>query len=165
MLRKYATDKDGQKVEKLTLKESIRLFGKALKISVVARGSLSVLISLIGFGMAFLPMLISLAVRRFSDEVQALFGKGNAVIASAVGVFVILSVLYIVQLCWNSLRSYFESRDTYKIQMYMRERILRCSCDVKYKYIDNYDKFRERISFITTTAGERVADSMGMTIT
>jgi ABC-type multidrug transport system fused ATPase/permease subunit len=165
MLRKYATDKDSQKEQKLTLKESIRLFGKALKISVAARGSLSVLISLIGFGMAFLPMLTSLAVRRFSDEVQALFGKGNAVIASAVGVFVILSVLYIVQLCWNSLRSYFESRDTYKIQMYMRERILRCSCDVKYKYIDNYDKFRERISFITTTAGERVADSMGMTIT
>jgi ABC-type multidrug transport system fused ATPase/permease subunit len=165
MLRKYAEDKNGQKERKLTFAESARLFGKALKVSIAARGSLSIVISLIGFAMAFLPMLIALAVRRFSDEVQAIFGKGTAFIASAAGVFIILSVLYIVQLLWNSLKSYFEARDAYKIQMFMRERILRCSCDVKYKYIDNYDKFRERISFVTTTAGERVANSVGMTIT
>ena len=162
MIRTYAAGKDGE--TKLTLAESIRLFKKALGVSIKARGAVSVIVSLIGFLMAFLPMLTSLAVRRLSDEVQVLYGKENAVLASAIGVFAVLSVLYIVQLIWNSLRGYFETRDAYNIQMYMRERILRCSCDVKYKYIDNYDDFRKRIGFITTTAGSRVADSIGKTI-
>ena len=149
---------------KLTFAESIKLFGKALKISIKARGAVSIIVSLIGFAMAFLPMLISLAVRRFSDEVQAVFGKGSEALAAAIGVFVVLSALYIVQLVWKSLRAYFETRDGYKIQMFMRERVLRCTCDVEYKYIDNFDDFRQRINFITTNAGQRVAGSMGATI-
>jgi ABC-type multidrug transport system fused ATPase/permease subunit len=149
---------------KLSFAESLRIFGKALKISIKAKGALSILVSLLGFAMAFLPMLISLAVRRFSNEVQALYGKGEAAIASVIGVFVILSVLYIVQLLWNSLRSAFETRDSIKIQMFMKERTLRCTCDVKYKYVENYDDFRKRINFVSTDAGERVANSIGKTI-
>lgn len=149
---------------KLSLAESLRIFGKALKVSVKAKGAMSVLVSMVGFGMAFLPMLISLAVRRFSNEVQSLYGKGDAAIASVIGVFVILSALYIVQLLWNSLRSAYETRDSIKIQMFMKERTLRCTCDVKYKYVENYDDFRKRINFVSTDAGERVANSIGKTI-
>ena len=149
---------------KLTVAESFRLFGKALKISVKARGTLSIIVNLIGFPMAFLPMLISLAIRRFSDEVQQVFGEGSEMLSAALGVFAVLSVFYIVQLAWKSIQSYFETRDGYSIQMFMRERILRSTCDVEYKYIDNYDDYRQRISFISTDAGQRVAGSMGATI-
>jgi ABC-type bacteriocin/lantibiotic exporter with double-glycine peptidase domain len=149
---------------KLTFKESVKIFGKALKISLKARSVPSIIVSLVGFAMAFLPMLISLAVRRFSDEVQVLFGDGNATVASAVGVFLILSAMYIIQLLWGSLRSYFETHDAIRIQMFMKERILRCTCDVKYKYIENYDDFRQRINFVSTEAGERVANSIGTII-
>ena len=164
VMRKLSASESGAE-KKLTVAESARLFGKALKVSVKARGAASVIISLAGFAMAFLPMLISLAIREFSNEVQTLFGNGGATMAAAIGAFAMLSALYVAQLLWNSLRSYFETRDSYKIQRYMRERILRCTCDVKYKYIDNHDKFRERISFVGTSAGERVANSMGTTIT
>jgi ABC-type multidrug transport system fused ATPase/permease subunit len=149
---------------KLSFAESLKIFGKALKISVKAKGAGSILVSVLGFAMAFLPMLISLAVRQFSNEVQLLYGKGDAAIASVIGVFVILSALYIVQLLWNSLRSVFETRDAIKIQMFMKERTLRCTCDVKYKYVENYDDFRKRINFVSTDAGERVANSIGKTI-
>jgi ABC-type multidrug transport system fused ATPase/permease subunit len=157
--------KGASEYKKLTLAESFRLFYKALKLSIKARGLTSVLVSLVGFAMAFLPMLISVWIRQLSDEIQSLFGKGTAVIASAVGVFAILSALYIMQLLWTSLRTFFEVRDADKIKMFMKERILRTSCDVKFKYIDNYDKFRHRIGFINTAAAQQVADSMGATIT
>ena len=56
-------------------------------------------------------MLVSLAVRSFSDAVQQLYGQGEAAVVSVLGVFAILSALYIVQLIWGSLSSYFEQRD------------------------------------------------------
>ncbi len=149
---------------KLTFAQSVKIFSKALKISIKARSTASIIVSLVGFAMAFLPMLISLAVRRFSDEVQMLFGKGDAAIASVIGVFIILSALYVIQLLWNALRSNFETLDAVNIQKFMKERILRCTCDVKYKYIENYDDFRQRINFVGTDAGRRVANSMGTTI-
>ncbi len=151
------------KKERLTLSQSIKTFGKALKVSVKARGPLSIIVSLIGFVMAFLPMLIALAVQRFSNEVQALYGSNGAA-ANVIGVFMLLSAMYILQLLWNSLRSYFETRDAVKIKQFMKERILRCACDVKYKYIENYDEFKQRINFAGAEAGERVASSMGTTI-
>jgi ABC-type multidrug transport system fused ATPase/permease subunit len=150
--------------QKLTFAESVKIFGKALKVSVKARGIGSLIVSVLGFAMAFLPMLTSVAVRQFSDEIQTLYGSGEAAIVSVIGVFVILSALYIVQLLWNSLSSYFESRNAIKIRQFMKERIMRCTCDVKYKYIENYDDFKQRINFVGTDAGERVANSVGTTI-
>ncbi|MDR0936955.1 MAG: ABC transporter ATP-binding protein/permease [Oscillospiraceae bacterium] len=150
--------------QKLNFTESVKIFGKALKVSIKARGATSIIVSLLGFAMAFLPMLISLSVRKFSDEVQNLYGRSEALVANVIGVFVILSVLYIVQLLWNSLNSYFENRNAIKIRQFMKERIMRCTCDVKYKYIENYDDFKQRINFVGTDAGERVANSVGTTI-
>ena len=161
--RKLATNKTKPE-EKITFAESAKIFGKAIKVSVEARGTTSIAVSLVGFAMAFLPMLTSVLVRRFSNEVQALAGKGSSALAIAVRVFVMLSALYIVQLVWNSVKGYFETRDAEKVQQFMKERVLRCSCDVQLKYVDNYDSFRERIDFVNSSSGERVANSVGMSI-
>ncbi len=110
--------------KRLSFPEAVKYFGKALKVSIRARGVASLVLSLIGFAVAFLPVLISLAVRRFSDAVQQLYGQGEAAVVSVLGIFIILSALYIVQLIWGSLSSYFEQRDQYKIQMFMEERVL-----------------------------------------
>jgi len=150
--------------KKLTLAESVKIFMKSLKISLKVRGMGSILVSIFGFAMAFLPMLIAVYVRNFSNEIQNAFGRGDAYIAPVVGVFAVLSVMYIMQMLWNSLNSYFEMRNRVKIQMFMRECILRCTCDVQYKYILNYDDFKKRINFVGTEAGDRVAGSIGTTI-
>jgi len=150
--------------EKLTFMQSIKIFGKSLRVSLKVRGAGSILVSILGFAMAFLPMLIAVYVRNFSNEIQDAFGRGEAYVAAVIGVFAVLSALYIVQMLWNSLNSYFEVRNRVKIQMFMRERILRCTCDVQYKYILNYDDFKKRINFVSTEAGERVAGSVGTTI-
>ena len=150
----------GSENEKLTVAEARRIFVKALKVSLKTRGAASLVINLLGFPLAFLPMLVSLWVRNFSNEIQASFGRGKTFIISALGVFAILAALYILQLAWNTLRDYITRIDALNAMSYMKERILRVTCDVKYKYVENFDNFKERIYFIDTAAGERVANSM-----
>jgi len=151
--------------KRLSLGESIRLFGRALKISVQARGALSIIVSLIGFAAAFLPMLIATQIRRLSDGIQTIFGEGADAAVGVIGIFAVLSALYIAQLLWNELRSYFETRDIASVRYFVKERTIRAACNVKYKYVENYDDFKERIRFIDTQAGDRVANSVGTTIT
>ena len=153
------------KREKPTFSESCRIFVKALKISLKTKNAASVVISLIGFPMAFLPMLISVTIRRFSDGVQELHGQGDAAVANILRVFALLSAYYVAQLVFQSLRSYFTRLDSMRIQRYIKERILRCTCDVKYKYIENYDDFRDKIRFVDTDAGARVANCMQVIVT
>jgi ABC-type multidrug transport system fused ATPase/permease subunit len=140
--------------------ESCRIFGKALRISIREKSAASVIVSILGFPMAFLPMLISVTLRRFSDGVQAIHGAGAAAVSQVLGVFALLSAYYIIQLVYQSVSNYFKQLDSLRIERYMRERILRCTCDVKYKYIENYDDFKDKIQFINTDAGSRVANCM-----
>lgn len=146
--------------EKLTFTEAFHTFGKALKISLKAKTAISGIITFVGFPLAFLPMMIATSIRRFSDEVLTLYGAGSAAISGVLGAFAALAALYIIQLTWTFARNYLAKRDTLKITAYMKERILRCTCNVKYKYIENYDDFKRRISFADTDAGTRVAESM-----
>ncbi len=71
---------------------------------------------------------------------------------SVLGLFALLSGAYILQLTWNSVRNYFAKDDALRIRRYIKERILRCTCNVKYKYIENYDDFKQRIRFADTEA-------------
>jgi ABC-type multidrug transport system fused ATPase/permease subunit len=154
-----------EKGDKLTLAAAFRLFGRALGVSIRSKSVISIIVSLLGFAAAFLPMLISVQVRLFSDEIQRLYGSGRAAIASVIGAFAVLAALYIIQLVWNSVSSYFSGIDSLRIQQYMKEKILRCTCNVKYKYIENYDDFKDKIRFVDTDAGQHVANSMQTVIT
>ncbi len=58
------------------------------------------------------------------------------------------------------MRSYFVSADTERIMRYIKEVILRTTCDVKMKYIDNSDDFAEKVAFADSHAGLQVAGSM-----
>lgn len=146
--------------EKIGFRRSLGIFGRALRVSLKMRGRASVAVNLLGFVMAFLPMLVSVWVSRFSNEIQNAYGKGQGAVLSALGVFAVLAALYIVQLLWNTLRDYYTRMDELNAMAYMKERILRCTCEVEYKYIENYDSFKERIRFVDTDAGKRVAASI-----
>ena len=139
---------------------SLRIIGKALVISFRTRGTVSLCISVLGFGIAFVPMLTSQVLRTFTDQVQALYGKGTGQIGSVLSVFSTLAGLYIIQTLFTFSRDYYAKVDTMNVQKYIKEHLLRCSCNVKYKYIENYDDYKERIAFVDTFAGYRVANSM-----
>jgi ABC-type multidrug transport system fused ATPase/permease subunit len=149
-----------EKKKRIGLKESLSIFGKALKVSLKTKTAASVLVGLLGFPLAFLPALISIQLRDFTNLVQALFGSGTDGIAKVIVAFAILSALYIARLIFTTVRSYFAAFDTLRITQYLKEFVLRCTCTVKYKYLENYDDFKEKIQFVNTDAGPRVANSM-----
>lgn len=147
--------------EKLTPKEIREIFTKALKVSISVRSKASVFINFLGFPLAFLPIIITLSIKRFADEVQNLYGQGWGNMKPALSAFFILSLAYLLQLFFNVLQNYYAGKDSLDIEEYIRETLIRCACRVKYKYIDNDEDFLNKISFAKTDSGYRVADSIG----
>ena len=108
-------------VKKLSFIESLRVIVKAIKISVKTKSAASVIVSVLGFAAAFLPMLISLKLSDFSNRVQGLFGKGTSAIREVISAFLLLSALYIIQLVFKSLQSYFARTDSQRIVRYIKK--------------------------------------------
>lgn len=145
--------------DKIRPREFASLVARALSVSYRARGRASAVVSVLGFGLALLPMLISLALRAFTDEVQALF-EGRTTFEAALALFALMAVLYVAQLLYTCVRSYFTEADTERVMRYIKESILRTTCTVRMRYIDNSDDFAEKIAFADAHAGEQVARSM-----
>ena len=137
---------------------------KALKISFQIKGIFSVLISLIGFPAALLPVLLADRMRALTDELQNLMGtSGNT--SHVLAIFSVLVGLYISQLIIAQLQSYAGGIDEINIQRYIQRTVMRHKCEVRYKYIENFDDFQKRIAFTQQHAGRTMARSIGSLIT
>lgn len=139
--------------------EFFRLAGRALKTSYRARGTASTLVSVAGFALALLPMFVSAALRDFTDAVQGVY-TGEVALDRAFVLLAVLVALYIGKQLYDAARSYFASADAERTMRYIKEVILRTTCDVKMKYIDNSDDFAEKVAFADSHAGLQVAGSM-----
>jgi ABC-type multidrug transport system fused ATPase/permease subunit len=153
-----------RKKEKISAREFVAVFSKALKTGLSVRTGFSLLVAVCGFPMALMPTAISLTLRRFADEVQDLYGKGAGVSQTAFALFFVLALEYLFQTCFQVLQSYFSQKDALDIKEYIKETVLRCACGVKYKYIDNEDDFLNKMAFAKTDSGYRVANSIGDSI-
>lgn len=139
--------------------EFFRLAGRALKTSYRARGTASTLVSVAGFALALLPTFVSAALRDFADAVQGVY-TGEVALDRAFVLLAVLVALYIGKQLYDAARSYFASADAERTMRYIKEVILRTTCDVKMKYIDNSDDFAEKVAFADSHAGLQVAGSM-----
>lgn len=139
--------------------EFFRLAGRALKTSYRARGTASTLVSVAGFALALLPTFVSAALRDFTDAVQGVY-TGEVALDRAFVLLAVLVALYIGKQLYDAVRSYFASADAERTMRYIKEVILRTTCDVKMKYIDNSDDFAEKVAFADSHAGLQVAGSM-----
>lgn len=139
--------------------EFFRLAGRALKTSYRARGTASTLVSVAGFALALLPTFVSAALRDFTDAVQGVY-TGEVALDRAFVLLAVLVALYIGKQLYDAARSYFASADAERTMRYIKEVILRITCDVKMKYIDNSDDFAEKVAFADSHAGLHVAGSM-----
>ena len=68
--------------------------------------------------MSLLPMLISLTLRRFSNDIQALSTE-TAAVTQVLSVFVILAAFYIVQLVFQTVQNYYTQVDSLRIMRYL----------------------------------------------
>lgn len=136
-------------------------FFRSVKLSVRLKSAPSRAVSVVGFGAAFLPMLISLRLAVFADIVQQLFGE-PALLKTALLSFSGVVLLYLVQLVFNLVWNYYTKEDAARIKRYVKEETLWLLGRIPYKYIENYDDFRERFTFIKSYGGEKTAGSISL---
>lgn len=141
------------------MKENFKLLGKAFKTSIKIRSKLSLVVVLLGFPMAFIPAVMALKLEDLTNDIQALVNDA-ALLKVTLWDSGMLIGLFLLQLFYGFLKGYMQSVDS-QITMvkYIKKKILQHRCEVKYKYIENYDNFNEKITFAETQAGAQVAAS------
>ncbi|MCL2199814.1 MAG: ABC transporter ATP-binding protein/permease [Defluviitaleaceae bacterium] len=145
--------------------DKLKILLKALVVSVKIKGAFSIFISLLGFPAALLPIWLAMWLRDLTDELQFLVGLGGEGDASAaLTIFGGIVGLYVAQMLITAISQYVAKVDEEKTRTYIRRTILRHKCEVRYKYIENFDDFQKRISFAEEYAGNTMAASMGRLI-
>ncbi|WP_172136193.1 ABC transporter ATP-binding protein [Adlercreutzia sp. ZJ473] len=140
-------------------REFFALVGRSLAVSYKARGAASCAVSVIGFVFALAPSVLAWLMGVFTDAVQGVF-EGTAPAGSAFAMLAALMGVYVAQLGYTCLRSYFEQADSERMMRYIRKRTLSITCRVRMRHIDNEGGFAERSSFVDTAAGLQAAGSM-----
>ncbi len=133
---------------------NLRVIFNALKISVRVKGTFSMIAGVLGFGTMLLPVLLAQLLRILTDKLQGLSSTSSDWDVDAVfRIFAALVLIYVVQLILNNLSGYEAKLDLINIQRYIKRTIMRHKCEVRYKYIENYDNFQKRIAFTEEFAG------------
>jgi len=151
---------ESNKREKISIRKSVWIIARALKLSCQARKKASIIISILGLGMALVPMLISRILKEFTNGVYSVYTGDVDKLRYTLILWGILVILYIAQASYISVANYYNKADSISIHTFLREHIMRCACKVQYKYINNYDDFREKVEAIKARSGELVAQSM-----
>lgn len=147
-------------MNKISFIKFLKFMCKMIKINIEVRRPISLVISILGFGMAFIPVLISNILKYFTDSVQELYGTGISGLLHVLMVFFLLVSLYVIQTLYNFMQEIFALEDREATLTYLKEHILRCKCNINYKYIENFDDFAEKIDFIDAIAVEKAANSI-----
>ena len=142
-------------------KSSVKYFFRAVALSVKIKSPVSFAVSVLGFGAAFLPMLISLQLQAFTDNVQTLFEQPGLLNAAVIS-FAALALLYIAQTVFSLAEKYAGAQDTARIRRYLKEKIMVLLSCVPYKYIESKGEFREKIDFVKQYGGEKTAGSVSL---
>ena len=120
---------------------------------------LSLLICLLGFGMALWPNMISYIYARLTDAIQNLFAAQTGLKETLV-LAMLLAAAYLLQSLYDYVNEVCMAKDTYRITRHIKESLMRCAGTVRYSYIDNEDDFRDKLSFTEMFGADQVSKSM-----
>ncbi len=62
----------------------------------------------------------------------------------------------------QALRQYTDEEDQVRGTRELKRTLLKCKCEVCYPYIENEDKFQERLEMVNKFAGEQTIRSVSM---
>lgn len=132
---------------------------RGLALSLKMKSRVSKVILILGLPAAFLPALISAELRKLTDFLVDL-GMGTDMLPACFTLFGILSLLFLLQIVYRSLKGYTDDEDVVLSTKYILKESLRCKCEVKYPYIENKDNFYERLERVNQFANERLIESI-----
>ena len=150
------------KKDRLSLREQSSIVKKALRLSIRVKGWDSLLVNVLGWFAAFLPVISARYLEQLTNQLYQLVG-GNAfdsIRREIFFLFTMLIVLFVVQALFECLSQHMLRMDTTRTERFVARAIMECKCNVKFHYIENSDGFRQKLSFVEEYAGEYTARSM-----
>lgn len=150
-------------VPKMSLISKLKVIAKALTISLKVKKPYSLAVSLLGFLAALIPVAISNCLGDFTNHVQALY-LGQETAKTAVILLIAMVGLYLLQVLYNVAENYCVRSDRISVEHYIKESVMQTAASVEYKYIENESNFQDRLSFIESDGGYRVAQSMNLVV-
>lgn len=145
---------------RLGVRESLRVIRKAFEISIKTKSVFSAIVSILGLVMAFSAVAESLVLKEFTNEIQAMVQGTGTGLRYAYFLFGVLLMIFVSERVFSFISSWTKLNDHLRTNRYIRETIIKNSCSVEYKYIDNHDGYKEKIAFASNYAGYRVSESV-----
>lgn len=129
----------------------IKYFFQSLGLSIRLKTPVSMILSFLGLLMAFVPMLISLQLEKFTNQVQAVFGTSEDV-SGVILSFILLLALYVFQTLFSFVQGYYNEKDSARVSKYLRIQMLDLLSSIPYKYIENHSDFRKKYEMVNSYA-------------
>lgn len=148
------------KKEKIPASEMLSIIKKAFRVSLKTKTPFTVTVVLFGFVFAFVPALISSVLKDFTDQIQKMATGGEYELRYVLLLFFVMMGLHIIQVIYNFIAGYAHAGDSIRTNRFLIKHIVDCTCRVKYKYIENNGEFAQKIQFVNSYAGSRVALSI-----
>lgn len=134
---------------------------RSIKMSLKVKSGLSKAILILGIPAAFLPVLLAKELQHFTDELLKLQNNtGN--LEQCIPLLMMLLGLFLIQLGMKALQDYAVMEDQINSQYYLKKTLLQCKCQVKYPYIENQDRFQERLEMVNRFAGDNAIKSVSV---
>ncbi len=143
------------------MKKGIILW-KGLRLSIKVQGIPILLMNILGFVTAILPIISAKQLSALTNELAYLsnkvyLGKSEVSVTPALHIFFSIIVIYIANVLLRFIQNYSNTKGSRKIQRYISETILYHKCHARYKYIDNYDDFHKKLAFINDYGGRKIS--------
>ena len=122
----------------------LKTLGKAISLSLKLKSKVSIMISILGFGVAFIPAMIARQLQLLTDTLQQV-DTSHVFLTDTVKILLFLAVLFILQSVHSCAQALCIKIDGIHTTQYLKEYLLKLKCTVKYRYIENDDRFKERV--------------------
>lgn len=137
-----------------------KIVWKSLLLGIKIKGPFSLIIGILGFPAAILPLLLSKQLQKLTDDLMILTIGQSSYPVQAMTDLLGLGGIFLLQLIMRFLLDYVEINDRYNTQAYVKEQVLRQVCSVHYSYLENRDDFHKRIEFADSYASQEMAQSI-----
>lgn len=134
----------------------INVIREALKLSLRTKKPWTILVSILGFGMAFFPTWIAHRLEALTNLLQRLPAEAD-LLSAAFGAFAILVLLFATQALFDYVQALAYSEDWTSTNRYIKKHLLYLKCRVKYRYIENDDDFLSKLVFAEDSGGSQQA--------
>lgn len=141
------------------MRKKIKILLRALGLSMRMKSKLSLAILAVGLPAALLPAYLATRLQKLTDALAGLPGNPGG-FSGCLALFAGLGMVFLLSLLYRCLKDYAEEEDWVTATKYLKRQGLKCKCQVKYPYIENKDKFQERLERVTQFGEANVVRSV-----